>query len=56
MYVYHSATDTSKLHVYNAKTMSQQPVAVVSLPTRVPYGFHGTWVSEAQLVQQKTEL
>jgi hypothetical protein len=29
-----------------------QPVARVRMPRRVPYGFHGLWISEAQLQAQ----
>jgi hypothetical protein len=36
----------SEVHVYNAKTMSSEPVAVVKLPARVPYGFHALFVNE----------
>jgi len=54
VYVYHPAEDTSKLHVYDAHTMAAEPVAVVGLPQRVPYGFHGTFVTEEQLRRQKT--
>ncbi|KAK4755391.1 hypothetical protein SAY87_009148 [Trapa incisa] len=32
--------------VIDARTMSPDPVAVVDLPTRVPYGFHARFVSE----------
>lgn len=53
MYVYHSLEDVSRLHVYDAKTMSQQPLATVKLPQRVPYGFHGLFLTEKQLKQQR---
>nr|CAD71148.1 carotenoid cleavage dioxygenase [Bixa orellana] len=36
----------------DAKTMSADPVALVELPTRVPYGFHAFFVSEEQLQDQ----
>jgi len=34
------------VHVIDAKTMSPEPVAVVELPNRVPYGFHAFFVTE----------
>jgi len=34
----------SELLVFDAETMSEQPVAVVSLPLSVPLGFHALWV------------
>ncbi|KAE8038242.1 hypothetical protein FH972_010772 [Carpinus fangiana] len=36
----------SAVHVLDAKTMSTDPVAIVELPHRVPYGFHAFFVSE----------
>nr|CAB3466645.1 unnamed protein product [Digitaria exilis] len=42
----------SEVNVIDAKTMSPDPVAVVELPNRVPYGFHAFFVTEEQLAQQ----
>ncbi|OWM90022.1 hypothetical protein CDL15_Pgr026935 [Punica granatum] len=36
----------SSVYVADAKTMSADPVAVVDLPNRVPYGFHGLFLTE----------
>lgn len=48
-YVYDTAEDSSELVVVNAQDVNSEPVARVLIPQRVPYGFHGTWVSEEQL-------
>lgn len=48
-YVYDTAADSSELVIVNAQDVNSQPVARVLIPQRVPYGFHGTWVSEEQL-------
>lgn len=42
----------SFVNVIDAKTMAADPVAVVELPSRVPYGFHAFFVTEAQLKDQ----
>ncbi len=47
-----SKEQVSKLHVYDASTMSSTPLATVALPQRVPYGFHGMWVSREQMKAQ----
>ncbi|KAK6928746.1 Carotenoid oxygenase [Dillenia turbinata] len=39
-------TGKSAVNVIDAKTMSPDPVAVVELPHRVPYGFHAFFVTE----------
>ena len=37
------------MNVIDAKTMSADPVAVVELPNRVPYGFHAFFVTEVRI-------
>ncbi len=39
-------TDLSDLVVLNAQDFCGEPVAVVSLPVRVPNGFHGNWIAD----------
>jgi carotenoid cleavage dioxygenase len=48
-FVHDEGSDTSELVVVNAQDFTAEPVARVLIPQRVPYGFHGTWVSEEQL-------
>jgi carotenoid cleavage dioxygenase len=45
-YVYDASTDASDFVIFDASTMSAEPIATVHLP-RVPFGFHGNWVSAA---------
>ncbi|XP_020965523.1 carotenoid 9,10(9',10')-cleavage dioxygenase 1 isoform X3 [Arachis ipaensis] len=51
-FVHDENTGKSFVHVIDAKTMSADPVAVVELPHRVPYGFHAFFVTEDQLQEQ----
>ncbi|CAM6098477.1 unnamed protein product [Calypogeia fissa] len=51
-FVFDENTWKSEVIVIDAKTMSSEPVAVIELPSRVPYGFHGMFVSEEQLQLQ----
>ncbi|KAL8161751.1 hypothetical protein V2J09_013240 [Rumex salicifolius] len=46
------AIGKSFVNVIDAKTMSADPVAVVELPNRVPYGFHAFFITEEQLKEQ----
>ena len=55
-YVHDEAKEQSCMAVYDARTMSSTPVARVMLPQRVPYGFHGEWLSEAEFTAQKGGL
>ncbi|XP_012065572.1 carotenoid 9,10(9',10')-cleavage dioxygenase 1 [Jatropha curcas] len=51
-FVHDEKTGKSSANVIDAKTMSSDPVAVVELPHRVPYGFHAFFVTEEQLQEQ----
>jgi carotenoid cleavage dioxygenase len=51
-FVHDENTGKSGVNVIDAKTMSADPVAVVELPKRVPYGFHAFFVTEEQLQEQ----
>lgn len=55
-YVYDEAASDpengSSLIVYNAKTMSELPVAKVPIPQRVPYGFHAHHITEEEFQEQ----
>ncbi|KAI8545835.1 hypothetical protein RHMOL_Rhmol07G0068900 [Rhododendron molle] len=51
-FVHDEASGKSAVNVIDAKTMSADPVAVVELPNRVPYGFHALFVTEEQLQEQ----
>ena len=42
--VYDAARDASDFHVLDARDIAGDPVAVVKVPHRIPYGFHGNWV------------
>nr|C3VEQ4.1 RecName: Full=Carotenoid 9,10(9',10')-cleavage dioxygenase 1; AltName: Full=Carotenoid cleavage dioxygenase 1; Short=OgCCD1 [Oncidium hybrid cultivar]ACP27629.1 carotenoid cleavage dioxygenase [Oncidium hybrid cultivar] len=55
-FVYDETTGESKVYVIDAKTMSPEPVAVVDLPCRVPYGFHAFFVNEEQIQKQQAEI
>ncbi|XP_027113745.2 carotenoid 9,10(9',10')-cleavage dioxygenase [Coffea arabica] len=51
-FVHDESTGKSAVNVIDAKTLSADPVAVVELPNRVPYGFHAFFVTEEQLEEQ----
>lgn len=48
-FVYNTPEETSELVVVSAQDITSEPIARVIIPQRVPYGFHGAWVSEEQL-------
>jgi carotenoid cleavage dioxygenase len=44
--VYEGTTDVSSLYILNAEDLSGSPQAVITLPQRVPVGFHGNWIPD----------
>ncbi|KAA0085672.1 9-cis-epoxycarotenoid dioxygenase [Mycolicibacterium sp. P9-64] len=44
-YVYDPARDGSDLVILDASDFAGKAVATIHLPQRVPYGFHGNWIS-----------
>ncbi|MEO7428445.1 MAG: carotenoid oxygenase family protein [Acidimicrobiales bacterium] len=43
-YVHDAATDRSDVVILDARDPAEGPVAVVHLPRRAPFGFHGSWL------------
>jgi carotenoid cleavage dioxygenase-like enzyme len=44
--IYRQAQDVSEFVVFDAQNVEQGPIASARLPRRVPFGFHGQWVSQ----------
>ena len=44
--VWRAANASSELQVFEARDIESGPVAVVELPQRVPFGYHGNWISQ----------
>jgi len=51
-FVYDTAEGQSELVVVNAQDITADPVARLLIPQRVPYGFHGAWISHEHLATQ----
>nr|UYM26438.1 NCED1+3' [Diospyros kaki] len=49
-FVHNEKTDESELRIVNAMTLKLE--ASIKLPSRVPYGFHGTFISANDLANQ----
>jgi carotenoid cleavage dioxygenase len=52
-YVHDAASGTSEMVMVETRDFRAPPVARVLLPVRVPYGFHGTWITSAELARQQ---
>jgi len=52
-FVFDQNSQTSEFVVFDAQTMSSHPLIRVVLPQRIPYGFHGVWIEENQLQNQR---
>jgi len=48
-YVWNRSTGSSTFAVFDAQEVAKGPVAEVDLPVRVPFGFHGLWLDDADL-------
>ena len=48
-FVFNTHENRSEVWVFDAKQISDGPVAKVILPQRVPNGFHATWIRQSQL-------
>ena len=46
-FAHDTTTDESTLRIVDAQDFTGEPVAVVHLPRRVPYGAHGSWLADA---------
>ncbi|KAF8783777.1 hypothetical protein HU200_000213 [Digitaria exilis] len=42
-YVHDEGTNISQVYIIDAKRFSDEPIAKITLPQRVPYGFHGNF-------------
>ncbi|KAK0571518.1 hypothetical protein LWI29_017420 [Acer saccharum] len=44
-FVHNENTNTSQVYIIDTKKFSGEPIAKITLPCRVPYGFHGAFMS-----------
>jgi len=45
-YVWNAPTNTSDLVIIDTERFDGPPQAVIHLPVRVPFGFHGSWIAD----------
>jgi carotenoid cleavage dioxygenase len=45
-FVYDTTTQESECHIIDAKRFTDEPVARIKIPQRVPHGFHASWVAD----------
>jgi carotenoid cleavage dioxygenase len=47
-YAYDRSRNGTDVMIFHAQDLAAGPVATVALPQRVPFGFHGNWVPDAE--------
>ena len=47
--VYRAITDSTDVLLLNAADIGGEPVATITLPRRIPAGFHGSWIPQGHL-------
>jgi len=52
-YVTDMRTRTSEVVILHAQDLAAGPVATIHIPYRVPIGFHGNWIPDSQLEEQR---
>jgi carotenoid cleavage dioxygenase len=52
-FVHDEGSGESELVVIDAARFTDRPVARVKMPRRVPFGFHGAWVSAEEIASQR---
>ena len=55
-YVSDMTTRTSEVVILHAQDLQAGPVATVHIPHRVPIGFHGNWIPDSELEEQRKVL
>lgn len=48
-FLYGDDKDSTNFAIFDARSFSQEPVAVLKVPVRVPIGFHGSWLEGKML-------
>ncbi|KAE8651415.1 hypothetical protein Csa_002093 [Cucumis sativus] len=43
-HVHNEITNTSQVYIIDARKFSEEPIAKITLPQRVPYGYHGAFI------------
>ena len=47
---------TADVVILHAQDLQAGPVATIHIPHRVPIGFHGNWVPDSELAEQRKAL
>jgi len=48
-YVFDENTNKTDVVILDAQNFQDEPVAIIHLPVRVPYGFHDNWIADSDL-------